>query len=76
MGAVCTPTAPGCDFTDLACDPGGMVGNPTAESCVNFCVPIFDGEAVPPDVLCPLDECDLDAFSLPGLGVFRCPYGD
>ncbi len=66
MGSTCTPTPPGCDYGDVCGGPSPGV----AEACINFCVPVFEGEVLG-DVPCPLDECDETAWTIPG--VVRCP---
>lgn len=42
----------------------------TAEACINFCVPIFEGDVLE-DVQCALDDCDEGAYAMED--VFRCP---
>ncbi|MBX3269547.1 MAG: hypothetical protein KF729_04770 [Sandaracinaceae bacterium] len=66
LGSTCTPTPQGCDFAGR-CDPTDFT---TAEACINFCVPLFEGDVLD-DVMCPLDDCDRAAYLRPD--VFRCP---
>ncbi|MBX3273920.1 MAG: hypothetical protein KF729_26890 [Sandaracinaceae bacterium] len=66
LGSTCTPTPTGCDFTGR-CDRADLT---TAEACINFCAPVFEGDMLG-DVMCPLDDCDVEAYLRPD--VFRCP---
>lgn len=43
-------------------------------SCINFCAPVFEGEIVDENVLCPLDPCDEELWI--SEEVWRCPVGD
>ncbi|MEM9073519.1 MAG: hypothetical protein AAGE52_33745 [Myxococcota bacterium] len=67
LGADCSPSAPGCPYGE-ACELG------ESRSCINFCVPIFDGAIIDDNVLCALDDCDEEVLSQPN--VYRCPGGD
>ncbi|MEM9067712.1 MAG: hypothetical protein AAGE52_04375 [Myxococcota bacterium] len=69
VGADCSPTPPGCPF-DGECADG------ESRSCINFCVPVFDGDIVDESVLCALDDCDDELFSSPTVDIWRCPGGD
>ena len=42
LGSTCSPTPQGCDFAGR-CDPTDCT---TAEACINFCVPIFEGDVL------------------------------
>ncbi len=69
MGTTCTPTSPGCPY-EAACATSDKTH---AESCINFCVPIFDGAVVDDSVHCALDECDEALFLDPSFEIWRCP---